>query len=163
MDSWIQEQRHIVARTMGTTGRPNIRSKIRHFPSQIVDRTNLTRIAFSVLHKTPEQEEAEDLLRGGLRIPRRPIWSESQSVLISRVRDPICAPQCPSRCLSRSNSVVRVSYWLFLSGFWKSNDLMDVEFLSMCDARWLMILPTMFPVSSFIDSTALSKSEILVL
>ena len=44
---------------------------------RIVDRVELTREAFQCLHRTPEQEEAEEKLKGRLRIPRRPQWDES--------------------------------------------------------------------------------------
>ena len=44
---------------------------------RIVDRVELTKEAYRSLHRTPEQEEAEERLKGRLRIPRRPAWDEN--------------------------------------------------------------------------------------
>lgn len=47
-----------------------------HGKLRIVDRVQITVDAYDVLHKSPEQLEAEDRLKERLRIPRRPEWDK---------------------------------------------------------------------------------------
>jgi large subunit GTPase 1 len=46
-------------------------------PIRILDRAQLTKEAFEALHRTPEQQAAEERLRDRLTIPRRPPWDET--------------------------------------------------------------------------------------